>query len=365
MRIAILADPITNQNAGVHYYTKALVENLALLKSKNEYFIVTENKIELPYGLNQIVIKSHQNILYRAFRMLFVIPFKMRKLNMDIVIEPAHFGPFNLPKRINRVTVIHDLTPILFPQYHLWHSQMLQRIFLPDILRKANHIFTNSNYTLQDIEKNFPFTKNKVTAIHLGTDLLEYKLEPIRAKNIPSKYFLFVGTLEPRKNIKTLVRAFELFKDHQKDDYLKLVLIGQKGWKSTEIFNTIQNSPYHSDIITPGYVKRSELINWYSFAEATIMPSFYEGFGMTVIESMACGTPCIISDISSLPEIGGDAVLKFDAEDPDQLKNRMVEMMDSGLKEKLIARSLKKVQKFSWIEHARKFDELLCKLFDK
>jgi len=361
MKIAILADPLTNQNAGIHYFTKALVENLALVNTQNEYYIITEKPIDLPQSLKQIVVKSSVNIIFRAFRMLITIPIQMRRLKIDAVVEPAHFGPFNLPKKMKRISIIHDLSPILFPQYHLWHSQILQRIFLKGILKRAHYIITNSEYTKNDIENYYPFTKNKVTAIYLGNDLKnELMHHPKESIELPQKYFLFVGTIEPRKNLKTLLDAFEKFKMEDQKDF-KLVLVGDMGWKSNSFLKQLKRCKYRDEIIQPGYVRRMDLINYYKNAIACIMPSYYEGFGMTIVESMSCGTPCIVSDISSLPEIGGDAVLKFDPNCSEELKNQMIEICKPEVQRNLVAKSLKRSSQFDWSEYAIAFDQLLTK----
>jgi len=151
MKIAIIADPLDNQSAGVHTYTRQLVRSIAEFDTENEYILIREKKDpNLPF--EQIAIPNiHLPIGFSAFRLFFIIPLILRFKKIDAVLEPAHFGPFNLPKRIKRITMIHDLTPIIFPQYHRYHSQILQRIFLRRILRKADMILSNSQNTSKDL----------------------------------------------------------------------------------------------------------------------------------------------------------------------------------------------------------------------
>ncbi len=364
MRVAILADPIDNQKAGIHHYTRELVYNLGMLKTDVEYLVITEQQHQFSGSIKNICVKSWKMPGYKAFRIFVLIPWILRKLRVDIVVEPAHFGPFNLPRKVKRVTVIHDLTAILFPQYHLYHSSLLQKIFLKSILSKANHIITNSKYTSQDILKVYPNTKGKISHIYLGKDEIfkpQINVQEVHEKyGISKKYFLFVGTIEPRKNLVTLLNAFAILKDDINGNGISLVIIGQKGWKYAEVFESIENHKYKDDIILPGYINREDLPAIYTGATACVQPSFYEGFGMTVVEALSCGTPCIVSDVSSLPEIGGEAVLLFDPENPDQLFSQMKLILNEPkLLDDLKQKGLQRSSIFDWNKHVIEFDKLM------
>jgi glycosyltransferase involved in cell wall biosynthesis len=363
MRVAILADSLTNQRAGVHHYTRGLINSLEQLDSEIEYIIITERKQESIKNCQQVVVQNYNFIAYRALRMFFIIPWVIRKLKVDLVVEPAHFGPFNLPKKVKRITIIHDLTPILFPQYHLFLSQLLQRLFLKRILRKADYIVTNSKYTMQDIVKKYSFAKEKTSFIYLGYDSIfkpqEDNREVLSTYGIVNDFFLFVGTIEPRKNLGTLIKAFSLYKEETKKD-TKLVIIGQIGWKSNELLDQINSHPIKNEIFILGYVPRKDLPAFYSAAQVTIMPSFYEGFGMTILESFACGTACIVSNISSLPEVGGDASLTFDPNDVSDLKHKMrLITEDEELLVNLRLKSLERAKCFSWDDYANDFNKIV------
>ena len=367
MKIAILADPIDNQKAGIHYYTRKLVENLGSIDSNIEYYAILQKHHPEFENIKQIILKPKTYIpVYKAYRMFFEIPAILKKLKIDIAVEPAHFGPFNLPEKIKRVTVIHDLTPILYPQYHVFHSQLLQRIFLKGILKKADLIITNSLYTSQDVYKVYPFTKEKTEFIHLGKDedihQSQQTSEVLTKLGINTPYLLFVGTIEPRKNLNILLKAFEAIKN-EGFPKLNLVIVGQKGWKSKSFFQLYEQHPYRENIILPGYVDRKDLSAIYTAAYAYIQPSMYEGFGLPVVEAMSCGTPCIVSDISSLPEIGGDAVLTFNCNSLSDLESRMKDLLHNPeLRDRLSKLSLERSKLFNWKFHAEKFDQLMKKL---
>lgn len=353
MRIAIIADALDQQYAGIYIYTKEIIKAIATLDTSHQLIIVrakAKNEFE---GVEEIVIPERSFLGHAAYRLLILIPHALNQAKVDVVIEPRHFGPFNLNNKIKRITVIHDLTPLLFPKWHQFSSQLLQRIFLPHILKRADHIITNSTYTSQDVNKIFPFTKGKTTAILLGKDTI---FRPTVSKDVLKKYkvqqpfFLFVGTFEPRKNLSTLIKAFNKFKATTNATH-QLVLIGKKGWKNTSFFKDLEQSPFRKNIILTGYVERAELPVFYTMATAFVYPSHYEGFGLPILEAMTCGTIVISSNTSSLPEVGGTAANYFSPEDEQALTNFLIEF--SLKKEQQSTASLQQSQKFSWLKAAQ------------
>ncbi len=359
MRIVILADPLDNQSAGIHIYTKEMVKALLKYDTQNEYILIRQKKKDDFSGVEQYVIPNFPKIiLYPTFRLFVIIPLFLRKLKADAVLEPAHFGPFNLPKKIKRITIIHDLTPILFPHLHRFHSQLLQKIFLEHILKQADLIISNSKNTNDDINMQYPFTKGKVKCIYLGKNddfRRSEKADVITKFNLEEHYFLSVGTIEPRKNLLTLLEAFETFRD-KNEDFFKLIIVGKKGWKTKKFFSALKKHPYRKDIYIVGYVSTEELTVLYSKATALIYPSFYEGFGLPVLEAMSCGTACIVSNSSSLPEVGGDAVEYFDPANSDELSSTMLELCKNTKKRQVMSeKSLNQAAKFSWKTYAERF----------
>ena len=365
MRIAFLADSLDKQYGGIHVYTKELLRALAEIDKENEYLVVrAEAKNEFP-GMEEIVVPYSNFPGYRAWRIFFQLPSLLAQKNVDIVVEPAHFGPFNLPKSIKRVTVIHDLTVYLFPEMHVFSSQLLQRLFLPRILKKADHIITNSANTSKDLQDFFPFTKNKNTSILLGKDerfKVEEKPDILAKYKITKPYILYLGTLEPRKNIDTIIRAFNDFKNLSSQPH-QLVLAGKKGWKISETIQLIDNSPFKNQILLPGYVDREDQVALYSMAEIFVYPSIYEGFGLPVLEAMSCGTPVITCDNSSLPEVGGEAALYISPDSVSDLTNKIMSLIsDEKLKIKTSKESIKQAAKFSWKKTAQRTAEVFKQL---
>ncbi len=355
MRIAILADPVDEQYAGPHMYAKELIAALKETDSTIEFVFVHSKPNPFFDGTEHYVVPYPIKFGgYPSFRLFVLIPRLLRKLKVDAVWELAHFGPFNLPKSIKRITTIHDLTPILFPQWHTFLGSFLQKLFLPRILRQADMIISVSKATENDLYKVYPFTKGKVHTILLGKSEIfkpTKDISVLERYQITKPYFLRVGTLEPRKNTLALLEAYDQFRST--GPAYQLVIVGKKGWKYESIVERIEQSPYKADIVQTSYVARDDLPALYSQAFALVFPSFYEGFGMPVLEAMACGTPCIVSNTSSLPEVGGDAVLYIDPQDPVTICQAMKSLVeDPQLYVRLQQTVLQRAALFSWSSYS-------------
>lgn len=364
-RIVILADPLDNQQAGIHYYTRDMVQHIAKIDQESQYYILRRKKDDLFPADRQIIVKNYRFPGYSALRLFCIIPWKLRKLKADIVVEPAHFGPFNLPTKMKRVTVIHDLTPILMPQYHRFHSQLLQKIFLKSILRKASLIITNSKSTSKDVASFYPAGNTKTVDIYLGRDENIVRTErpaDIIKYTAGKPYFLFTGTIEPRKNLVCLLEAFKQFKKESGLEH-RLLIVGQKGWKSKSFFQKLKEHPFKDDIILTGYVDRNVLPILYTCATAFVFPSYYEGFGLPVVEALSCGTPCLLAETSSLPEVGGDASLYFNPDDSQTLARLMQELVENKtLRQELSDKAVKQANEFSWKNYVSRFNNEIERL---
>jgi len=263
MKIAIIGDALDYQYAGIYYYTKELINALARIDKQNEYWIVREKSVgDFSKNVKELIVPLKKIPGAAAYRLFISIPKILIQKKVDIVVEPRHFGPFNLPKTIKRVTVIHDLSPIHYPQWHQFVSSKLQQLFLPSILKRADHIITNSNFTAQDV--------------------MAY-LAILSKIGLHKPYLLHTGTIEPRKNLGLLIKAFEQIKKEKSTD-LQLVLVGKLGWKSAALQEQINASPFKDAIKSLGYVERAILPAIYTGASAFVYPSHFEGFGLPVLD---------------------------------------------------------------------------------
>jgi glycosyltransferase involved in cell wall biosynthesis len=349
--IVFNAGPLHNQSAGIHVWTKEILNALHDLKLQGlmpahlDWIIITEKPTE-DYPLFQVKTIPVRRYFpgYAALRLFFLLPFMAIHLRANYFIEPAHFGPFNLPRRIKRITVIHDLTPILFPHWHSWFSSLAQRLFFPQILRNADQIIAVSRSTQRDLERVYPYTSGKITVIYPGiskkfTPNPEIKREP---------FLLFVGTIEPRKNVEGVIKFFEEIKEIPAYRHFKLIIAGRKGWKTSAFDRAYRNSIFKNDISLDGFVNEERKIELYRSCTVFIYLSQYEGFGFPVLEAMACGAPVITSRNSSLMEIGQDSVV--------YLEGNYVEVF-----EKSLTLAVDKTKHhFNWINSADSLIKVVC-----
>ncbi|MEK7253444.1 MAG: glycosyltransferase family 1 protein [Bacteroidota bacterium] len=359
MRIAILCDALDLQYAGIQTYLRGLVKAVTELDRSNEYFLVRPKAGGEFENAREIIVPISSHIPgSQRLRLFTSIPKRLAAEKMDVVVEPAHFGPFNLPTHIKRVTIIHDLTPVLFPQFHPFASTLFHRFLLPHILKKADCIIANSENTKQDVVAKYAVAKGKIQVVLPGREI-EFAPRKdafvLQKYGITQPYFLYVGTLEPRKNLATLVKAYDEYR-RLGGQAFQLVLVGKKGWKNEAFEAALAKSPHRKDIILTGYAERQELPVLYSMAALFIYPSLYEGFGLPVLEAMSCGVPVLISNTSSLPEVGGQAAGYFNPNSVSDLAQAMLELANDEAKRLEMSRlSLWQAEKFNWNSAVHKF----------
>lgn len=256
-------------------------------------------------------------------------------------------------KKAKSVAFIHDLTTLLFPEHHTWSNRFLHNQRFKKI-GGIDGILTNSQATKADIVKHLNINPEKIFVTHLGADqsfrpLPDEEVKPVLDRyKLKKPYILFVGTLEPRKNVKTLIRAFNRLKKEKKIEH-QLVLAGQKGWLFESVFEEIEKSPYKKSIRYLDYVPETDLPALMNSAEVFAYPSFYEGFGLPILEAMQCGTPVVTSSVSSLPEVGGDAILYANPNFESDLADKLYLIIsDPELKKQLSERGIERSKLFSW-----------------
>ena len=243
----------------------------------------------------------------------------------------------------------------MFPRSFDATKRLYQRVFTKQSSKNADHVIAISHCTANDVHERFGVPAERITVVYPGVGK-EYRpvrqpqvlREFRRTHDLPDRFLLFVGTLEPRKNLLMLLRAYSQFRRQVQEGY-KLVLVGGRGWLYQPILAALEQLELTGDVIFPGFVPEPELPLWYNAAEAFLYPSLYEGFGLPPLEAMACGTPVVVSDASSLPEVVGDAGLLIDPQCSDEWTEAMVRLsMQPDLKTELGLRGLARAQQFSW-----------------
>lgn len=274
---------------------------------------------------------------------------------LDTFWAPCDILPLGLTNKTRKVLSVHDLNHLYFPQTMANYNLLVHKLFFSQSLKIADHIITMTNFIKQDIISRFEVPTKKITAIYEGVN---EKFRPypknevqevLNRFGLEKPYILSVGTLEPRKNYPTLLQAFK----NLKNDY-NLVIVGKKGWKANKIFATIRRLRLENEVIILGYVKDEDLPYLYNGAELFVFPSLYEGFGLPVLEAMACGVPVICSNSSSLPEVGEDAVLYFESNSTDDLIAKMqILLTNEQLRNTLREKGIEQAKKFDWKKTAR------------
>lgn len=287
----------------------------------------------------------------------FRIPRVLQKYRADLFLSPD--GYLSLRTSVPQLAVIHDLSfvhraqdlPPLKRWYYNW--------FFPRFARKAKRIATVSGYSRNDIVRTFGIEAQKVDVIYDGINPGFVPVPVLKQQEIRSAYtggfpyFLFVGALHPRKNIAGLLRAFDAFRKKEGSP-VRLLIVGGEMHKTGGIFSTWKNMQYKQDVIFAGRVSTEELIQITGSAIALVYVPFFEGFGIPIVEAMSAGTPVICSNTTSMPEVGGRAVMYVDPYDPAQITNAMLRVCrDENLRSDLIKKGFEQKQKFSWDETAR------------
>jgi glycosyltransferase involved in cell wall biosynthesis len=235
-------------------------------------------------------------------------------------------------------------------------------------VKKATEIIVPSETTKKDIIEYYKVNEKKIKVIYHG---IASSQQPAASSQQPAnKYILFVGTIQPRKNIKGLIDAFEKLHEDKTNIYessannnIKLVIVGGKGWLSEKIFEKAKKSKFSSDIIFTGQVSPDKLLEIYQNTDVFVLPSFYEGFGLPILEAMANGVPVIAGNNSSMLEIVGDAGILINPYKPNEITDAIVKIIqDKNFKEKLIEKGLKQAKKFSWQKCAEETMKVLTDL---
>jgi len=292
---------------------------------------------------------------------------ELRQHPPDVLFVPAHVLPLYCP--VPAVVTVHDLGYCYYPEAHRnfdrWYLDWTTRRHT----RVARHLVADSLATQQDLVNFYDADPRNIEVVYLGRD---ESLVPVTEANvikqtrakykIEGDYLLYLGTLHPRKNLVRLVEAFHKTSTALQNGEIKLVIAGKKGWLYDTIFERVRQLGLTDRIIFAGYVEAVDKPALLSGALAYIFPSLYEGFGLPVLEAMACGTPVLTSNISSLPEVAGEAALLVDPHSTDEIATGLTQLVtNSDLRRQLVAQGYQQIQKFSWQKAATQVFELLEK----
>jgi glycosyltransferase involved in cell wall biosynthesis len=297
------------------------------------------------------------------------ILFSSKFLNRECEL---YWEPNNLPikhiKSEHLITTLHDFSFYVYPDLHLKETREYYKKHFWVNIRKSDRIITGSNFTKSEIIHFLDFDPSKIHVIYHGVDHDNFKIHGPEMMQtfselykLPEKFILFVGSIEPRKNLKNALLAYNMLPDSFKQEY-KFLLAGFSGWNNAEIMEIICREK--GNVIYLGYLADRELAYLYNLASVFIYPSLYEGFGLPPLEAMACGTPVIVSRVSSLPEICSDAAYYVDESDIRSISEGIYTVAtDDALRKNLIKKGLRRARTYTWDksaeEHLVVFKEVL------
>ncbi len=359
MNIALVGYEANIKNrVGSNQYAFELIKAIYQIDKKNHYTVFLPSK-PLPDLPKQRKNWQYRVIGPRKLWNVFGLPRALYQQKPEVVFNPGHYCPLASPAPL--VVSIMDLGYIRFPQQFTKPIYWKLRFWTGLSLKRARHIFSISKSTRNDIIKYYQIKSNKITVTYPGYDKEKFNIEIKGEKvkkakkqyRIRGDYLLFLSTLKPNKNIEGLLAAFKNLA--AKD--LKLVIAGRKGWLFKSIYDEVKKLGLESRVIFTGFVGENNVPALMKGAKVFVMPSFWEGFGIPVLDAMACGTPVVVSNAGSLPEIVGRAGVVVDPYQP----KKITEGIEEAIKERgeYARKGLKQAQKFSWQECAQKTIEVL------
>jgi radical SAM superfamily enzyme YgiQ (UPF0313 family)/glycosyltransferase involved in cell wall biosynthesis len=354
MRIAFDGTALRPGRTGVGYYTEHLLHHLAQAASNDELIVVSNRSIDTTSPLpSRVRVATPARRVPRLVWMQTLAVNALREVEADVV----HFTNGMLPvvSRVPNVVTIHDMSLRLYPRYHPPRRVILNRPLVDLAARRADAIITPSESAKRDIVRLYQLDPKRVHVVYEAAAPSFRRvhdasaLEHVRARyGLSERVILYVGTIEPRKNLPTLIDAFAA-RQRSRELRHQLVCVGPYGWLSRGIETQIRRAGAAEAIKFTGYVPFDDLSAIYSLAEMFVYPSMYEGFGLPVVEAMACGVPVITGQTAALSEIGGGAIMEIDRIDPETLGRALVDMAHSrDRREELSGRGLVRAASFSW-----------------
>jgi glycosyltransferase involved in cell wall biosynthesis len=355
IKLGLITGDLKKNKTGIGTYTFQLIENI-----KTEVDITL---IKHPQGddvpecsslISSFPPGNFSHILWSQGLSL-----KKKQLrSFDIIHNPAQY-PVSPSIKSKYVITIHDLIPILYPEYVGSIYSLQAKYFYPLAIKHASKIITDSNHTKNDIIRLYNVPENKIEVIYPGVSnhfkpaSREEKNKVLQKYNLIYPFILFVGAIEPKKNIDLLIKAFYICQ--KKNMNLHLVIAGKKAWKYETIFNLIDTLNIHCKIHILNFVPYEDLPALYSSAEVFVFPSRYEGFGLPPLEAMQCGVPVITSNVSSLPEIVGEGGIMVSPDNYEMLAEAILKVTsDTHVRSQASIYSLSRAKLFSWKETGEK-----------
>ncbi|MDD5079049.1 MAG: glycosyltransferase family 1 protein [Candidatus Omnitrophica bacterium] len=381
MLIGIDARFAVHKRRGIGNYTLKLIKNLAEIDIKNKYILY----IDIEDRDNILPVKSNFKIQrirpsnYLVWEQV-MLPMRAKRDNVDILHCTGNTAPILLDNRIRLVVSIHDVMYLKkyseLPKSTSFYQRMgrlYRKTVVPKTISHLSMVLTVSEFSKNDIINNLRgIGGGRVRVVYeaanevFGQVEKTTSLQKIKRKfNIEGRYILTLGAEDPRKNTDLVIKKFLDLKNENKIKE-KLVIVGIPDWKHTKFYNIAQESKCKNDIIFTDFISEEDLVMLYNCASLFLYPSLYEGFGMPVLEAMACGVPVITSNVTSMPETAGDAAILINPRDSEELKGSILNLLNNEkLRDELIKKGLQQAKKFSWKRMAEETLKVYQMCFEK
>lgn len=384
MEIVFEGQPLLEQNrTGISYYETEILKAMLKCFPQNNYGVdvfTFKNRSKK----HKIISKQFADLdihecswfsgtIFRMLSLFFPVPYALFFWKKRDI---THFCNYSVPfgVRGKKIVTIHDLAFRRYPETIEKRTMRMLKCNLKRSIKRADAVIVDSEFTKAELQNYYDVSKKDVYVVPCGVDIKKFYpesdqkvLDSVKRKyGIHKEYFLYLGTLEPRKNIQGLLSAYELFIKKmkcRKQSAPCLVIAGGKGWMYEEIFQRVEKLSLKKEVIFTGYVDEKDKVALLSGAMIFCFPSFYEGFGMPPMEAMACGTPVLTSKSTSLDEVTGNAACKIDPYNVDEIADALEKLyIDAVFRETLIGKGFDQIKKYSWEKAVQRLYNVYCQI---
>lgn len=362
-----------NRLEGIGWFTFENLRRIVIAHPEHHFFFLFDRPYHLEFifsnNVTPVVIgppARHPVLYYIWFEIS--VRYMLHKLGADLFISPD--GYLSLGSKIPSIAVFHDLNFEHYPADLPFAERFYYRTFFRKYAKRANRIATVSTFSKSDIQKQYQIDPSKIDVVYNGasefygpvSEEIKIKTREIYTKGSP--FFFFVGSLHPRKNLVNLFRAFDLFKKEVQGEHV-LLIAGAKKWWTGEIASVYETMQYKDSVIFAGRLSSDDMKNVMGSALALTYVSYFEGFGIPIVEAFRCGTPVITSNRTSMPEVGGNAAVLIDPFDPEDIASAMKRINENeNLRKELIQDGFERAKIFTWDKSAERLWQCIEKVIN-
>jgi len=359
---------------GIGWFTHEIMSRMVRMHPEHEFHFIFDR----PYAAEFVFASNVQAhvlppqarhpLLFRIWYN-WMIPRKLKQIGADVFVSPDMM--LSLRTECKQIVVLHDLNFEHYPNDLPSHITRYLRSNTPLFARKAHVVITVSEFSKTDIVKQYALDPNKIDVVYNAAQSVygvlsdEVRMIVRNRYTQGEPYFVFISSIHPRKNLQRLLQAYDQFRE-QTGSNVKLLAVGRRFWKNESLDETLRNMRFGSDVIFTGHLEQDELSQVLGAALCLMYVSYFEGFGVPIVEAFQSGVPVITSNVSSMPEVAGDAAIMVDPFDVQSITSAMVDIYsDNSLRAACIVKGLKRSQDFSWNVSAERFWKIIEKTVEK